>query len=55
MEEKEYAFCLRCHRRLKNEKARQLGYGPTCYKKAENTGIQNTLFKASPVEKVENM
>jgi len=30
---KEYEFCLRCGRRLKNEEHKKLGYGPTCYKK----------------------
>ena len=30
---KEYEFCLRCGRRLKNSEHKKLGYGPTCYKK----------------------
>lgn len=28
-----YEYCLRCGRKLKSEKAKQLGYGPHCYKK----------------------
>lgn len=30
---KEYNFCLRCGRKLKNPIARQLGYGAICEKK----------------------
>lgn len=25
--------CRRCHRKLKDEKSRQLGFGKTCYEK----------------------
>ena len=32
---KEYEFCRRCGRRLKNPAARVLGYGATCYKKVQ--------------------
>lgn len=32
-EEKEYSHCLRCGRKLKNEKAKQIGYGVVCEKK----------------------
>lgn len=32
---KEYEFCLRCHRRLKTEQAKQLGYGKICYEKSK--------------------
>ena len=55
MEEKEYAFCLRCHRKLKNEKAKKIGYGVVCHRKVKNTGIQTTLFETQPVAKDENM
>ena len=30
---KEYAYCLRCGRKLKTEKARLIGMGETCAKK----------------------
>lgn len=31
--EKEYKYCLRCGRVLKNPVTRKLGYGPICHKK----------------------
>lgn len=33
--DKEYQYCLRCGRKLKNSKARKLGYGIICYKKSK--------------------
>lgn len=30
---KEHDFCLRCGRKLKNPKAREIGYGVVCEKK----------------------
>lgn len=35
MENKEYSHCLRCGRKLKNEKAKKIGYGVVCWKKAQ--------------------
>mgnify|MGYP007069869117 FL=1 len=35
-EEKEYTHCLRCGRRLKNEKAKKIGYGIVCERKIRN-------------------
>lgn len=29
-------LCKRCHRKLKDEKSKKLGFGPTCYKKYLN-------------------
>ena len=26
-------FCKRCHRELKDNQSKQIGYGPVCYKK----------------------
>ena len=49
--DKEYTYCLRCHRRLRNEKAKELGYGKICYEKAKNSEMKNTLFKIKPVVK----
>lgn len=45
MESKEYEFCLRCHRKLKSEDARKIGYGKVCYKKAQTDKPRPTLFK----------
>ena len=34
MEElKETEICRRCHRKLKDDKSKELGFGPVCYKK----------------------
>ena len=57
---KEYEFCLRCHRRLKTEQAKQLGYGKICYEKAKATNRGTyKLFPLSqttvPVENTYNM
>lgn len=35
LEEKEYDYCLRCGRKLKNPNARKLGYGSVCFKKMQ--------------------
>lgn len=35
MENKDHEFCLRCGRRLKNPKARQIGYGVVCERKVK--------------------
>ena len=35
---KEYDFCKRCGRRLKNPDARKLGYGTVCFKKMQSGG-----------------
>lgn len=40
---KEYDFCLRCGRKLKNAENRKRGYGVVCFKKA-HTKIINPLF-----------
>lgn len=29
-------YCKRCHRELKSEKSKKLGYGDVCYKKSIN-------------------
>ena len=41
---KEYNYCLRCGRKLKNPEARQLGYGSICYKKIKNKLLIKKLF-----------
>lgn len=45
MENKEYDFCLRCHRKLRTEEARKIGYGKICYEKSKTEKPRPTLFK----------
>lgn len=35
---KEYDYCLRCGRKLKNPNARILGFGNVCYNKKQSNG-----------------
>ena len=35
---KEYEFCKRCGRKLRNPDARKLGYGAVCFKKMQSSG-----------------
>ena len=42
--EKEYTHCLRCGRKLKNEKARQIGYGVVCERKMRKENKTQKLF-----------
>ena len=41
--EKDHEFCLRCGRKLKNQQARERGYGNICFKKLKQVE-QNRLF-----------
>lgn len=41
---KEYQYCLRCGRKLKNLDARRKGYGIICEKKMKKNPYQKTLF-----------
>ena len=41
---KEYDYCLRCGRKLKNLDARKIGYGTVCYKKMLSSRIIPPLF-----------
>lgn len=45
-EQKVYTRCLRCNRTLKNEKAKERGYGEYCYHihLLETKKPKNTLF-----------
>lgn len=43
LKNKEYEYCLRCGRKLKSPKARQIGYGDVCLKKLK-TQHRRTLF-----------
>lgn len=43
-EQKEYKYCLRCGRQLKNPEAKKLGYGKICYTKIQNKGRKKPLF-----------
>lgn len=40
---KEFDYCLRCGRKLKNPKARLIGYGVICLNKIQHLG-QTPLF-----------
>lgn len=42
--EKDHEFCLRCGRKLKNPKAREIGYGAVCEKKLK-TESSKKLFQ----------
>lgn len=45
----EYCVCKRCHRKLKDEKSKQLGFGKTCYNKyIKSTQIH--LFEISKMK-----
>ena len=43
-EEKEYSHCLRCGRKLKNEKAKKIGYGVICERKMRKENKSKKLF-----------
>lgn len=54
MSEKLYKKCLRCHRLLKTNKARLLGYGQHCWKEhLKEIYAKNSLF-AQPIIKNDN-
>lgn len=36
MENNDKNICRRCHKKLKGEKSKELGFGPVCYKKYLN-------------------
>lgn len=44
----EPVYCKRCHRKLKNPKYKELGYGKTCYERTFTLKYQHLtpLFKA---------
>ena len=42
--EKEYIYCLRCGRRLKNPEYRKVGMGKTCLEKSKRDS-KNLLFR----------
>lgn len=45
-EQKEHEYCIRCGRKLKNQNARLIGYGPVCEKKLK-TEHKKRLFYPS--------
>ena len=47
-EKNEHEFCLRCGRKLKNLKAREIGFGPVCLRKIKQ---ENALI---PMDDYEN-
>lgn len=44
MKKKEYEYCLRCGRKLKSKDAREIGYGPKCFKKMKTDRERRRLF-----------
>lgn len=40
----EHPVCIRCGRKLKTEESRELGFGPTCYKKWQAESISKKIF-----------
>lgn len=38
-------ICRRCHRKLKDELSKELGFGPVCYKKHIEKQSKNYLFE----------
>lgn len=41
----EQTTCKRCGRKLKNEKAIEIGMGPTCWRKYQKENNHKPLFK----------
>jgi len=48
-----YDRCLRCHRKLKTEEARKLGYGKICFEKMPAYKVINLLDVCEGSYKVE--
>ena len=44
-------YCKRCHRKLKDEKSRKLGYGKVCYNKI-NQNNKNYLFNLEDINEI---
>ena len=42
--QKEYEYCLRCGRKLKNPDARKIGYGVVCERKMRMDTVPKRLF-----------
>jgi len=43
--DKEYKFCLRCGRKLKDPEHKRIGYGPVCLEKSKHTDMKQPLFR----------
>ena len=50
MQEKDHEYCLRCGRKLKNLRARQIGFGSVCERKMKHEKSRQ-LFTADSDEK----
>ena len=50
-QDNETVFCRRCGRKLKSEQAKQLGFGPTCYKRYIKETTMSTRKKLFVVNK----
>lgn len=44
MKERLYTRCLRCGRKLKNPEHMRIGFGPSCYKKINNSRLKKKKF-----------
>ena len=44
MQDKEFEYCLRCHRKLRKPEARLIGYGKICYEKMKSDKPKKALF-----------
>lgn len=51
---KEYEYCLRCGRKLKNDEARIRGMGVTCWRKHQVEHSQPRLFEDNKNETEDN-
>ena len=40
-----HTVCIRCGRKLRTPESRELGVGPTCYKKQSNANTARPLFE----------
>lgn len=46
MNDKDYIYCLRCGRKLRNPEYRKIGMGKTCQEKSKNLSIR-PLFRST--------
>ena len=55
-QENQIKYCKRCHRKLKDEKSKELGFGKVCYKKyMQINQKKNYLFEVEYESKKESL
>ena len=55
-QENQIKYCKRCHRKLKDEKSKELGFGKICYKKyIQANQKKNYLFEVAYEGNKENL